>query len=116
GPGQRPLGDHHVARAAGGVRTGERSRGEDQLVLRAERIDSRIDLLVVVARAEPAPADVIARPGLVKRLNPYLTRRQIDAQHLAHPAEHQFNPPARPYSSGPPPPTSRAATAPRQSL
>src|SRR5512134_1745999 len=57
--GEGALAEHHVAPAGGRVRAGQRPGGEDDLVLRPQRVAARVSLLVEVAGGEPAAADVL---------------------------------------------------------
>src|SRR5439155_15694412 len=65
---------------------GKRTRGEDDLVLGTERVAGGVDLLVQVTGAEPAPADILARPLHVQRLFLERAGSQVYAEELAGPA------------------------------
>ena len=78
--GQRALGDHRVAPARGRHGAGQRTGSENQLVLRREGIDLRIDLFAEIFGAQTAAADVFVRPLPVEGLNRRFPLGQIDAQ------------------------------------
>src|SRR5262249_53584376 len=88
GVGQGALGDDHVAGAARDGRAGERAGGEDQLVVRRQRLDARVEFFPEVAVADAAAADVVAQPRVRDVLNARRAAGEVDAQQFAGPAVH----------------------------
>ena len=74
--------DGHAARAGDGG-AGERARGEDELVLGAERVAVGRDLVVEVLDGEARPADEVLRHVVRKRLFFEGLVGEVDPQNLA---------------------------------
>ena len=56
---QRRLGDHHIAVASRGSGGGQRTGGEDQFVVRRERVHHGVDFIIQVTDRHAASADVV---------------------------------------------------------
>ena len=95
GVGQRALGHHHVAGAAGNRRSGQRPGGEDQFVRGRQRVDARVELLVEIAGRQTATAEIIAQPVGTDRLDQDPAARQVDSQQLARRLRHRSLLPCR---------------------
>ena len=89
GVGQRALGHHHVSRAAGNRRAGQRAGGEDQLVGGRQRVDPRVELFVEITRRQTATADIVALPIGPDVLDRDPPARQVDSQQLARVSRHR---------------------------
>jgi hypothetical protein len=82
-PGERALADHRKPVGLGGDRPVQRTRGEDQQVLRAERVDARAGAVVQEPRPVPLSADVEPRDLLVEGLKRERPRGEIHLEDAA---------------------------------
>ena len=74
GPVQRAFGDDHVSPARRGRRSRQRTRSENQLILRAEGIRSRGKFVIENLRRDPPPTEKVPRQGLIEGLFRDLSR------------------------------------------
>ena len=82
-PGRRALAAHGEARARRRGGAGERAAGEDERVLRSERVGARRELGEEVAEQEALAADVEPGPVLVERLDRRRQGGQVEPQHAS---------------------------------
>ncbi len=91
-PGQRRLRDDVVPGAQGKPTPCNRPGGEDQHVLRAERIDARVHQILEDADPEASPSDICPPPLFRKRLLHRPLSREIDVEDLLCVAVHRLSP------------------------
>ncbi len=71
------LGDHHIAGAAGHRSPGQRTGGEEQLVVRRQGIDTGVQLLPQITIGNASAADILAQPFTGNVLDLGRPRRQV---------------------------------------
>src|SRR5439155_22406318 len=79
---ERGLRADRVPAGAGDRRAGDDARGEDDDVVRAERVGALRDVLQEVMGDEAAPAGVAPVEGVARLLDPCRPLRQVDVQDL----------------------------------
>ena len=82
---ERALGDHRIASSGGGAGAGQRAGGHDQLVVGAERVGLRVDLLDQILGRQPALSQIVLRPLHVEGLGCAGARGQVDPQYFSCP-------------------------------
>ncbi len=84
--GQWPLGDHGIAAAGRRHRPGQRAGGIDDLVLRRQWVDQRVNLADQILAGQPTLTGILRRPGHVQRFADTDPLGEVNAKNLAYPS------------------------------